>query len=241
MRDITERKRIHDAIKKSYEELREMSAVMHEARETERLRIARELHDELAQWLTAIKMDVSWLALRLPREQPQLMEKVEKMRGLVDTTVASVRRIAADLRPVMLDDLGLVAAMEHLLQELSQRTGMNIGLDADDAALNFGEPLSSAVYRMAQEALTNVARHANASETRVELHADGDELVLTVRDNGKGFDAEFAEKKKSYGILGIRERAQTLGGQFRIVRLEEGGTLVEVKVPLKRYRKGGAA
>ncbi len=241
LRDITERKRIEDALERSYRELRELSAVMHEVREAERLRIARELHDDLAQWLTAIKMDVSWLSSHLPREQAQLVDKVEKMKGLVDTTVESVRRIAADLRPVMLDDLGVVAAMEHLLHDLSQRTGMIVGLDAEDAGVDFGEPLSSALYRMAQEALTNVVRHAEATEARVEMRIEGGNLVLAVRDNGKGFDPEAAGSRKSYGIMGIRERAHTLGGHARIARLDAGGTLVEIVVPMARYRKGGAA
>ena len=242
LRDITERKRVEDALKRSYDELRELSGAMHEVREAERLRIARELHDELAQWLTAIKMDVSWLSSHLPREQAQLVDKVEKMKGLVDTTVASVRRIAADLRPVMLDDLGLVAAMEHLLHGLSQRTGMIVGLDAEeDAGADFSEPLTGALYRMAQEALTNVVRHARATEVRVGMRVVGGDLVLTVRDNGSGFNAEDAARRKSYGIMGIRERAHTLGGTARIERLAAGGTLVEIVVPMARYRKGGEA
>ena len=241
LRDITDRRRAQEDQERSYQELRDLSSAMHEVREAERLRIARELHDELAQWLTALKMDVSWLSSRLPRDQAPLVDKVEKMKGLVDTTVASVRRIAADLRPVMLDDLGLTPALEHLLHDLSQRSGIVVGLDVDDSLPDFREPLASALYRMAQEALTNVVRHAEASEARVEMRFKGDDLILTVRDNGKGFDPEAAEKKKSYGVMGIRERAHTLGGRASIARLDGGGTLVEVVVPAARYRKEGAA
>lgn len=240
LRDVTRRKQAEDALQRSHQELRELSAAMHEVREAERLRIARELHDELAQWLTALKMDVSWFSSHLPREQPQLVDKAEKMKKLVDTTVASVRRIAADLRPVMLDDLGLVAALESLLHEQSQRTGIVVGFEADEDGLNFGEPLSSALYRIAQEALTNVARHAQATEARVGIRIDGDRLVLTVRDNGRGFDPGTVGDGKSYGILGIRERAYTLGGAARIDSRPGGGTLVEVVIPVARYRKGGA-
>jgi PAS domain S-box-containing protein len=236
LRDITERKRAEEALERSYRELRELSAVMHEVREAERLRIARELHDELAQWLTAIKMDASWLAARLPRDQTRLVEKAEKMKGLVDTTVAAVRRIAADLRPVMLDDLGLVAALEHLLHDLSQRIGIVVVLDADGTEPDFGEPLSSGLYRIAQEALTNVARHAQATEVKVELRHDGNRLVLAVSDNGRGFDPGAARATPSYGILGIRERAVTLGGAARIERRPEGGMLVEVSIPIDRYQ-----
>ncbi|HXF65135.1 MAG TPA: PAS domain S-box protein [Burkholderiales bacterium] len=236
LRDITERRRAEQALERSYEELRELSAAMNEVREAERMRIARELHDELAQWLTALKMDVSWLASRLPKSEAPLLEKTEKMKALVDSTVMAVRRIAADLRPVMLDDLGLVPAVEHLLHELSQRTGLLVALDADPDGFDFGEPFATSVYRMVQEALTNVARHAAATEVRVLMRREGENLVVRVRDNGRGYDPQVAARRKSYGLLGIRERARTLGGDARIARLEEGGTLVEIVIPAARYR-----
>jgi PAS domain S-box-containing protein len=241
LRDITARKRAEDAVERSHEELRELSAAMHEVREAERLRVARELHDELAQWLTALKMDIAWVSSRLPPEHALLHARADRMKGLVDTTVAAVRRIAADLRPVMLDDLGLVPALEHLLHDLSQRTGIVVSLDAEETAVDFGEPLASALYRIAQEALTNVARHAGATEVEVTITSDDDRLVLAVRDNGKGYDAELAARRKSYGVLGIRERARTLGGEARIERLTAGGTLVEVVIPMARYRRREAA
>jgi PAS domain S-box-containing protein len=241
LRDITRRRQAEEEIVRSHEELRELSAKMHEAREGERLRVARELHDELAQWLTAIKMDVSWLAARLPQDPPQLAARVEKLKGAVDTTVASVRRIASDLRPVMLDDLGLAAALEHLLHDLSQRTGIVVSLDAEEGEFDFGEPLASSLYRIAQEALTNVARHAEASEVQVTVAVGTDDrLVLAIRDNGKGYDEEIAAQRTTYGVLGIRERAYTLGGTVRIERVETGGTLVEIVIPAARYRKGEA-
>lgn len=241
LRDITRRKIAEDALERSYRELRELSATMNEVREAERLRIARELHDELAQWLTAIKMDVSWLSSRLPREHAHLVDKTEKMKAVVDTTVAAVRRIAADLRPVMLDDLGLVAALEHLLHDLSQRTGIIVSLEADAGELDLGEPLATSLYRMAQEALTNVARHAEATQVQLALWVEDGRLVLTVRDNGKGIDAAALGRRKSYGVLGIRERAHTLGGSARVERLATGGTLVEIVIPVTRYRGREAA
>jgi PAS domain S-box-containing protein len=241
LRDVTQRKRSEEALERSYEELRELSATMNEIREAERTRIARELHDELAQWLTALRMDVSWLASRLPREHGPLLERAEKMKGVVDTTVSAVRRIAADLRPVMLDDLGLVPAIEGLLHELSQRTGIVVSLEPDHGSLTPGEPVATAVYRMVQEALTNVARHAEATEVQVTMSREGETLVVRVRDNGRGFDPVLVAQKKSYGVLGIRERAYTLGGSARIVRVSTGGTLVEIEIPMTRFGGKGAA
>ena len=235
LRDITERKAVEEALNRSYRELREMSTVMHEVREAERTRIARELHDELAQWLTAIRMDVSWLASRLPKGQELLTQRTDKMKQLVDTTVAAVRRIAADLRPVMLDDLGLIPSIEHLVLEFSERSNFAVSLDLR-ADAEFHEPLATAVYRMVQEALTNVARHAEATEIQVAVKLDGDSLRVHVADNGKGLPQQPGERK-SYGILGIRERAQTLGGRADIYSPPGGGTIVEIVLPAARFQK----
>ena len=236
LRDITERQKAAAALEESHRELRELYAVMHEIREAERIRIARELHDELAQWLTALKMDVSWIAARLPKDMTRLVEKTAKMKEVVDTTVAAVRRIAADLRPVMIDDLGLIPAIEHLLHAFSERTGIVVSLDTRTDAVEFRDPLATAVYRMVQEALTNVARHAEAARVEVGLVVENEDLFVEVRDNGRGIDEAALRKGKSYGVLGIRERAQTLGGSARIYSSDEGGTTVEIKIPLHTQR-----
>ena len=233
LRDITERKRSADALHASHRELRELYGVMNEVREAERLRIARELHDELAQWLTALKMDVSWIAARLPKELPRLMDKTAKMKEVVDTTVAAVRRIASDLRPVMIDDLGLIPAIEHLLHDFSQRAGIVVSLDARTDTVDLADPIATAVYRMVQEALTNVARHAEATRVEVSFAIEGENLVAKVCDNGRGIDEAAMRKGKSYGVLGIRERAQTLGGSARIYKPDGGGTTVEITIPLR--------
>lgn len=239
LRDVTARREAQAALERSYRELRELSAAMNEVREAERTRIARELHDELAQWLTALKMDVAWLASRLPEERQQLRERTEKMKELVDTTVGAVRRIAAALRPVMLDDLGLLAATENLLHDFSQRTGVVVSHELEAWADELGEPLATSLYRILQEAVTNVARHAEATEIRVRLTRENGDLVLRVRDNGRGFDVQAVVPGKSYGVLGMRERAHTLGGRARIERLAAGGTLVEIVIPYERYETGG--
>jgi signal transduction histidine kinase len=205
---------------------------MHEVREGERTRIARELHDELAQWLTALKMDASWIASRLPREHEQLVTKAERMKGVVDNTVAAMRRIAADLRPVMLDDLGLVPAIESLLYDHSDRTGIAVTLTGGAGDAELKEPYATAVYRMVQEALTNVARHSGASAVEVHVEARNEQLFVRVKDNGGGFNPD--PERKSFGVLGIRERARTLGGAARIFSPEEGGTVVEIEIPLMK-------
>ena len=234
LRDVTRRIRAEDQVRRSLQELREMSATMHAVREAERTRIARELHDELAQWLTALKMDVSWLASRLPAGSDALRARTDKMKGLVDSTVASVRRIAADLRPVMLDDLGLMPSVQSLLQQLTERTGIAASLDLGGQEPEFGEPIATGAYRMVQEALTNVARHSQASEARVALRVQDGTLAIRISDNGVGLGAVGPERK-SFGLLGIRERAQTLGGSARIYSPDAGGTVVEISIPLARY------
>lgn len=241
LRDITERERAAEALARSHRELRELYAAMHEVREAERTRIARELHDELAQWLTALKMDVSWVAARLPRELQPLAEKTEKMKGMVDTTVAAVRRIAADLRPVMIDDLGLVPAIEHLLHEFSQRSEVLVSLETDAEGVEFREPLATALYRMVQEALTNVARHAAAARVEVSVARKDGKLMVRVRDDGRGIGAGPPKKGKSLGLLGIQERAETLGGTARFYSPEAGGTVVEIVIPLHARQSREAA
>jgi signal transduction histidine kinase len=236
VRDVSARKAAEDALRRSHQELREMSAVMNEVREAERTRIARELHDELGQLLTAVKMDIAWLGARLQPENTALVQRSEKVKQLVDTTVAAVRRIAADLRPVMLDDLGLMPALENLLSDFSERTHIAMRLDASCGEVEFSEPMSTSVYRIVQEALTNVARHAEATEVELTVKLEADRLYLSVRDNGKGLPPQSGEIR-SFGLLGIKERAQTLGGSAQIYSPPEGGTIVAIDVPVARYRR----
>jgi len=239
LRDVSTRVKVAEEIERSHRQLRDLYQQMHEVREAERMRIARELHDELAQWLTALKMDVSWLAGRLPPEEGKALERVERMKRLVDSTVTSVRRIAHDLRPAMLDDLGLVPAIEHLLHAFSERTGVVVGLDASADGVAFREPLTTSVYRMVQEALTNVARHARATEVRVAIRVEGDSLIVSACDNGIGISDAKLNSGKSLGLLGIKERARTLGGEAEIYSTREGGTVMEVRVPVNQYRGTG--
>jgi PAS domain S-box-containing protein len=236
LRDITERKKAEQALERSYQELRQLSTAMNDVREGERTRIARELHDELAQWLTALKMDVSWLTARLPAEPPGLLQRADKMKQLLDVTVTAVRRIAADLRPVMLDDLGLVPSIEHVAHTFSERTNVPVSLDIRTGDTDLRDPVATGVYRIVQEALTNIARHARATDVTVSLQITDHTLLVQVRDNGIGL-ADAPGPARSHGLLGMKERAQTLGGDAVITTPADGGTLVQVTIPLARYQQ----
>ncbi|MGH2522597.1 MAG: histidine kinase, partial [Anaerolineales bacterium] len=218
----------------SEEQLRRLSSYLQQVREDERTRIAREIHDELGQALTGLKMDVSWLKSRLGKRQTALLEKAEAMSHLIDTTVQSVRRISTDLRPGILDDLGLLAAIEWQLQDFQMRTGVECQLNTACEEMSLDGDAATALFRIFQETLTNVARHAQATRVEVLLEENEGHLLLQVRDNGKGLSAEKLEtKSKTFGLTGIRERALLLSGEVAISGQPGQGTTVTVRVPLQ--------
>src|SRR5688572_5707628 len=231
LRDITLRKQAEDALKESQRELRELSARVLEAREEEKAHIARELHDELGQLLTALKMDLRWLRERLP--DAELGAKADDMSELLDKTVASTRRISADLRPLMLDDLGLADAANWLVEDFAKRSGVRCEIripgEADFESLSKG--VSTAVYRALQESLTNIGRHAGARSAWVMLAMEGGELVVEVEDDGRGIAPEDLAKVRSLGLKGMRERVAYLGGSLEIGRAPRGGTRLRLRVP----------
>lgn len=234
LRDVTLRKAAEDELRESHQQLRELSASLQSVREEERTRLARELHDELGQHLTGLKMDLSWLESRLRDGQPALLTKTDGMKRLIDATVLSMRRIAAELRPSILDDLGLAAALEWLAQEFSQRSGVEVKLDLDDGGCSDGtvdEARATALFRIVQESLTNVARHAGASQVRISLKQADGQLLLEVQDNGRGMPAA-AQYAGRFGLLGIRERAYLFGGLLRIASQPGAGTTITVTLPL---------
>ncbi len=203
-------------------------------REQEKSRIARELHDELAQALTALKMDASWIAERLPPAEKTLAGKLAVMQAMLDGTVAATRRISADLRPLMLDDLGLVPAAEWLVQNFTERTGIHCELAVGVPDLELAEPYASAVFRILQESLTNVARHAQASLVEVALDREDGAVTLMVRDNGRGFSPADPRKPNSFGLMGLRERAYLLGGEVEVASGRGRGTTIEVRIPIRQ-------
>jgi two-component system sensor histidine kinase UhpB len=237
--DITRRERQARAQRQHRLALRQLSASVAEAREEERRRIARELHDELGQRLTALKMELSSLMSQDPHRAQS--PHVAGMLEMLDETVAAVRRIAADLRPLMLDDLGLNAAIESLAREAARRMDVEVTvrLGHDDPPVSSGTAI--ALYRMVQEALTNVGRHARATDVAIEMKTVGGELVLTVRDNGVGFPAGALQHEGRFGLLGMRERAAALGGRLDIDNPPGGGGRVTVHVPLQSTAADAAA
>jgi PAS domain S-box-containing protein len=237
--DVTERRREAADLEHSRRALRELSASVVEAREEERRRIARELHDELGQRLTALKIDLA--ALAAAAALPAHDERLATMLATLDDTVASVRRIASDLRPLMLDDLGLAAAIEWLARETSRRMGIEVRARLPVREPAIDERTAIALYRTVQEALTNVARHAAARSAEIELRVDGGEVVLTVADNGRGLDDGALQRPGSFGLLGLRERAGMLAGTLDVRARPGGGTLLTMRVPIRPSAPGGPA
>jgi PAS domain S-box-containing protein len=228
-RDITERRANEEALRRSRQELRDLADRLQAVREEERTRIARELHDELGQALTGLKLDLAWVRGRLP--QADLAERLQTLMNRVDGTVDAVRRIATELRPGVLDLLGLVAAIEWQAQEFGRRTGIetSLELDADQSPLD--DTRATTVFRILQEALTNVARHAGASRVRIGFSRSREQLRLQVADNGRGITAAELAGRRSLGLVGIRERAIACGGLLEITGRQGQGTVVDLRIP----------
>ena len=233
LRDITLRKQAEDELRRQQQELRELSARVLEAREEEKTRIARELHDELGQLLTALKMDLRWLRERLP--DAELGAKADDMGELLDKTVASTRRISADLRPLMLDDLGLADAAHWLVEDFAKRSGVKceIRVPGEVELESLSKAVSTAVYRALQESLTNIGRHAGAGSAWVMLAMEDGGLLVEVEDDGRGIAPEDLAKVRSLGLKGMRERVVYLGGSLEIGRAPRGGTRLRLRVPLR--------
>ena len=232
LRDVTERVAADAELRASRDELRELGAAAHMAREQETSRIARELHDELGQALTALKIDTTWLREHMGGAPADVQEKLRSMQSMLDGTVASARRISSELRPLMLDDLGLTAAAEWLAQNFTNRTGIPCELVIGTGDLDLPDPYATAVFRVLQESLTNVTKHAEATQVEATLERDGDGVVLTVQDNGRGFATGDPRNPGSFGLVGLRERALLVGGEVRVDSAPGQGTRVELRVPL---------
>jgi len=235
-RDITERKQAEEKLKKSSELLRELAIHLQTVREEERTLIAREIHDELGQVLTVLKIQLSLLGNKLNPDQISLKEKINLLSNLIDQSVESVQKISAKLRPTILDELGLNAAIEWQTEEFEKLTNIKCSLvmPKDDLKLNSNK--STAIFRIFQEALTNIARHSDADKVNISLLTDQSNLNLEITDNGKGISTEQIKDFKSLGIHGMEERAMVFGGQVTFDSFTGKGTKVKVEIPINQTK-----
>jgi PAS domain S-box-containing protein len=230
--EVAERELAEEKLRKSLEQLRSLAARLQHVREEERTNVAREIHDELGQACTAIKMDLALIGRKATKSQTQLQAKVHSAMQLTDNMIASLRRIASELRPRTLDDLGLTAALEWQAQEFESRTGIPFTLTLPREPLALDSERSTAIFRIFQESLTNVARHAQATRVAARLERQADALILEIRDDGRGFDPQEANARKSLGLVGMQERALLLNGELKVEGVPGAGTTMTLRIPL---------
>ena len=230
VQDITERKKTEETLSQSYEKIRKLTAHLQNIREDERITIAREIHDELGQQLTVLKMEVKGLNKNISNADEEIKGKIGDIIDLLDTMVQSVRRISSELRPSLLYNLGLVAAIEWHLKEFEKRSGIKFILNEPKEELEIPGPIKNGLFRIFQESVTNVSRHANATKIKVILEQKDQQLILSIEDDGQGFEKEKIYAKETLGILGMKERCQMMGGTYEINSIPGEGTIVMVAV-----------
>jgi signal transduction histidine kinase len=228
---MTERKKTEQNLNRSYEEVRQLTSHLQNIREEERSHIAREIHDELGQQLTVLKMDVLGLNKKLGDQDAVIQQKIRDITDLLDSTVRSVRRISSELRPSLLYNLGLDAAIEWHLKEFGKRSGLKTIFIEPAGEVKIPDPVKNGLFRIFQESLTNVSRHANATTVIVSLEQKDGLLTLTIEDDGQGFEQRRIGAKQTLGILGMRERCEMMGGNYAIQSAPGQGTTVAVAVP----------
>jgi two-component system sensor histidine kinase UhpB len=231
-RDITERKQSEEKLKRTTTVLRNLASHLQTIREEERTLLAREIHDELGQVLTALKIQISLISKKLNPDQHPLIEKAETISKMIDDTVEKVQSISSKLRPGVLDELGLIPAIEWQAQEFKKLTGIFCLLSLPDEEINLEREKSTAVFRIFQEALTNIIRHASASMVYIRLYKDNNMLTMEVKDNGIGISVNLGKDPKSFGLIGMKERALILGGEVSIEGIPDKGTVVKLEIPL---------
>lgn len=229
--DISDRIEAENKLRERTAEIQRLTAHLEKIQEEERTRIAREIHDELGQQLTCLKMDTAWIGKKISPEERLLQQKLNSMLSVIDDTVKSVRRISSELRPGILDDLGLLPALEWQSQEFEKHTGIKSSFISNVKNFSPEWDVSTHVFRVYQEALTNVARHAQATQVETTLREDDGYVLLTVKDNGKGIDMAAASVKNSLGLIGMRERAILFHGHLLIEGIPQEGTTITLKIP----------
>jgi signal transduction histidine kinase len=238
--DITRRKRAEEELAERVKQMRALASYVESVREDERTRMAREIHDEFGQFLTALKMDLAWVSRRLP-EGDEKRERLNQASALVDENVRLVQRIATELRPGLLDDLGLITALDWQATEFSKHTGLLCQLNLPEQDLKLDPSLNTTLFRIFQETLTNVARHAQASSIDISLQVQDQTLGLIVRDNGRGITESQLIDPNSLGLLGLRERVTQWKGHLNIHGEVGKGTTVTVQIPIPPTLNGGAS
>lgn len=238
--DLTEHRHLKAQLDHSADQLRRLAARLRVVQEEERTRIAREIHDELGGSLTGFKLDLAQLRKRLPKKEQDLLAKVDALSQSADDTIQRVRRIATDLRPAILDDLGLVEAIEWQLKDFQTHSRIACTMVANVEHVSLSPESGTAIFRVFQEALTNVARHAQANQVEVQLEQQSDYLRLQIRDNGRGIAEHERTGTRSLGLLGMRERIHLLAGEFDITGSPGRGTTLQLRIPLKRPHPGPA-
>lgn len=233
VRDITNRIKNEQEIRNMNQQLRQLSVHLENIREEERTNIAREIHDELGQQLTGLKMDLFWLNRKMNTDNPEVTERMGSALQLIDQTIKTVRKIATDLRPSILDDLGMIAALEWQSHEFAKRSDIKVNFVNNIGDLYIQPRVATALFRIYQELLTNIARHANAGYVSVVIGITGDQLFFSVADNGKGFNPEEVKEGKTLGLMGIKERTLLIDGAYDITTRPGEGTKVLITVPLQ--------
>jgi PAS domain S-box-containing protein len=235
LRDATEKHKAEQGLREANRQLRELSNSLTQVREQERTRISRELHDDLGQQLTGLKLSLSWLGNRIKDGRETAAQNVDDMRYQLDGAIASVRRIAAELRPRVLDDRDFTEALTWQTREFTRHSGLEVTLDLQAGALIKDNELATALFRIVQEALTNVVRHAQGTQVSISLTEIDGMVVLKIQDNGVGFDS--ASRQGGVGLVGMRERCTAVGGVFGMVSQSGEGTTVTMSVPLAALRE----
>jgi PAS domain S-box-containing protein len=237
LRDMTERRRAEIELREVNSQLRQLSTSLQSVREQERTRLSRELHDELGQQLTGLKLSLSWLTNRIRDGRAATLESVAEMREQLNTAISAVRRISTELRPLILDDLGFEEAISWHCQEFNKHSNLVVTLNLQAAKDVTDDDVATALFRIVQESLTNVARHSNANQVNIDLTSNGETLLLTIHDNGQGIQEHPATG--GIGLVSMRERAISIGATFRIISKATTGTTIEVAVPLNLSERQG--
>jgi PAS domain S-box-containing protein len=232
-RDITERKNANEALKKSQEQLRTLSAHLHDLQEEERSRLSREINEELGQILSILKFDLDWVEKNLTGNEKSVKDKIQSMSKLIAAVIEWVRRISQELRPSLLDTLGVIPAMEWELKEFQKRTGIDYKLEMNGSEVELDEQISTGLFRILQEVLSNVFLHSQAKSVNVSLNVKKSWLILSVRDNGVGIPDRKIIDKRSIGLFSIQERVRILNGKIQIIGKKNLGTIVTVELPYK--------